>query len=421
MVNRRNPLMPAGLVLLLLPAAVLPAFAAKQITVEQLEHQLSDAHGKRDQDLAKQLGDVQLTERLSSPRLAKIDASLPGEKSRLALLAIADASAFLQLPAAEIPATPAPDIPAQKLILNKAAENLVSTIHKLPDFFARQATTRLHDLKVTYLSQGSAPIVIEHQAFQPLDSFSDTVYYRDGKEVEEANQKQQKSNPQTKQGLVNWGVFGQLQRIVVTDIFKGKLEWSHWEQRESGPVAVFRYSIPKEKSTYVVNYCCFNPLNQPPHHFQSVPPFHGEIAIDPETGAVYRLMIVTELSPSDPIFQAEIMVEYEPVDIGGRMYVCPSKSVTITTALTPVFRQQCWGGSANSANGCSQFPVSSARDTSINDTLYDSYHVFGSEVRMLPAEGTGPTEGSGRAEDTDKDQKPPADNSAPSPSTAPRP
>ena len=373
------------------PAAPVAARVARQVTVEQLEHTIADAHAKKDQDLAKKLGEIQLSERLSSPRLAKIEASLPGEKSRLALLAIADASAFLQLPSAEVPATAPPDLPTQRLILNKAAENLVSAIHKLPDFFARQTTTRFHDLKVSYLSPASAPVVVEHQAFQPLDSFSSTVYYRDGKEVEEPNQKQQKDKPMSRDGLVNWGVFGQLQRVVVTDIYLGKMEWGHWEQGEAGPLAVFRYSIPKEKSTYVVNYCCIGGMpNQPSHNFQSVPPFHGEIAIDPDSGAVYRLVIMTDLSPTDPIVQAEVMVEYESVQIGGQTYVCPSKSVTVSTAVAPLFRQQCWGG-VNSANGCSPFAVSRAKDTAINDTEYDSssYHVFRSEARILPAEEAG--------------------------------
>lgn len=55
--------------------------------MEQLEHTLADAHGKRDQDLAKQLGGMQPSERLSSSGLAKIRAGLSGEEPRLALLA----------------------------------------------------------------------------------------------------------------------------------------------------------------------------------------------------------------------------------------------------------------------------------------------------------------------------------------------
>ncbi|MGD0628697.1 MAG: VWA domain-containing protein [Terracidiphilus sp.] len=382
-----------------------PTRSTEKVTVEQLEQTLAAAHGKKDQDLAKRLGGMELSERLSSPRLQKIQADLPGEKSRMALLVLADASAFLQLPAAEIPATPPPDLPTQKLILSRAAENLVSAIHKLPDFFARQTTTRFHDLKVSYVYPGSAPVFVEHQAFQPLDSFSDTVSYRDGKEVEEPSGNQTRIKPKPKDGLVNSGVFGQLQRLVVTDIYMGKMKWSHWEERATGPIAVFQYSIAKEKSTYVVNFCCVGAPNQPSHNFQSVPPFHGEIAIDPATGAVYRLVIITELSPTDPIFQAEVMVEYERVEIGGQTYVCPRKSVTITTAVSSTVRLSCIDGN------CFVSDSSMPKDTSINDTEYDSasYHVFRSEMRVLPA---------GDAERRDKT---PANNAAPAPSGAPGP
>jgi len=361
--------------------AIPPARAVEKVAVEQLEQTLAALHGKKDQDAAKRLGGMELSERLSSARLEKMQAELPGEKSRMALLVLADASAFLQLPAAEIPATAPPDLATQKLILSKAAENLVSAIHKLPDFFARETTTRFHDLKVSYVYPGSAPVFVEHQAFQPLDSFSDTVSYRDGKEVEEPSETQAKAKPKPKQGLVNSGVFGQLQRLVITDIYMGKMKWSHWEERATGPIAVFQYSIPKEKSTYVVNYCCVGLPNQPRHDFQSVPAFHGEIAIDPSTGAVYRLVIITEMSPSDPIFQAELMVEYESVEIGGESYVCPHKSVTITTAVYPAVRQTC-----EAADTCFVSDSAMPKDTAINDTEYDSasYHVFRSEARIVP-------------------------------------
>ena len=369
------------------PAAAASHFHAVEVTVEQLEHMLADAHAKRDQDLAKKLAGLQLSERLSSPRLAKLQAELPGERSRLALLALADASAFLQLPAAEMPATPPPDLATQNLILSRAADNLAASIPKLPDFFAQQTTTRFHDLKVSRPSAVKAPVVLEHQSFQPLDSYSDIIYYRSGAEAEEANGNQTTIKSTSRNGLVNWGVFGQLQSLVVKDIYKGKMEWSHWEQRATGPIAVFRYSIPKDESNYVVNYCCFTLLNQPPHNFQSVPPFHGEIAIDPATGAIDRLVVITELSPADPILQAQIMVEYEQIAIGGKKYVCPRKSVTITTAIAQQFHENCWGA-VSAASNCLQPMPDRAKDTAINDTVFDSYHVFRSEVRMLPAGST---------------------------------
>ena len=185
--------------------------------------------------------------------------------------------------------------------------------------------------------------------------------------------------------MVNWGVFGPLLRIAMTDISKGKLEWGHWEQRETGPVAVFQYAIPKEQSTYTVKYCCFGTPNTSLRPFETAPPFHGEIAIDPASGVVYRLVLITELAPSDPVFRAETMVEYDSVEIGGRAYICPRKSVTVTTAVTEIVHQ---GRCADASDDCGPVEVARPKDTSINDTEYHSYHVFGSEVRILPAVST---------------------------------
>jgi hypothetical protein len=365
------------LFLLFLLATMLPVRAAEKITVEQLDHTLADAHGKRDQDLSKQLGGMQLSERLNSRRLAIMQADLPGKRSRLALLALADASAFLQLPAAEVPAIAPPDADTQRLILSRAAEELVTSIKKLPDFFGRKTTTRFHDLKVSY--EKDEPIIREHQPFRLFDTFTSAVYYRDGKEVEETDEKHPKIKLRPANGMSNWGVFGPLLRIALTDISKGKIEWSHWEQRAAGPSAVFQYAIPKEESSYTVRYLTGLGF------FEAKPAFHGEIAIDPGTGAVYRLVLITELMPTDPIIQAQTLVEYEPVEIGGKVYICPRKSVSITTSISETVRRNCW--QVDDVNReCGPNVSYKPMDTAINDTVYDSYHMFRSEIKILPAE-----------------------------------
>ncbi|MGA2850813.1 MAG: VWA domain-containing protein [Terracidiphilus sp.] len=364
--------------------AILPARKDEKVTVEQLERAVAAVHGKKDQDVAKRLSGMELSERLNSEKLAKMEAELPGEKSRMALLVMADASVFLQLPTMEIPAVGPPDLDTQRLILSKAAQNVIASIHKFPDFFAQQTTNRFHDLKLSFFQSNDDPVILERQPFQPLDSFTNTVYYRNGQEVVDTTEGPRQDKPIPKDGLVNWGVFGPLQRIVMTDIYKGKIGWGHWEQRASGPVAVFRYAVPKEKSDYVVKYCCLGFPNGQQRETQSVPAFHGEIAIDAETGAVYRVVIFTDLLPGDSIFRADIMVEYEPVEIGGKMYICPRKSVSITTAVAPQFRTVCAGGVGVMESDCTAAFRATPKDTAINDTAYDSYHVFGSEVRIVP-------------------------------------
>ncbi len=86
--------------LLLFLGLTLPVYA-KQVTLAQLEELLALAQGKPDADVARQLWDLELTERLSSAQLTRLQVQFPGTKTRQSLLAIADASAFLKLPAAE--------------------------------------------------------------------------------------------------------------------------------------------------------------------------------------------------------------------------------------------------------------------------------------------------------------------------------
>src|ERR1035441_4617403 len=95
----------------------LPAWAAKRVTVDQLEQILTASRYNPDAEVARHLSDLELTERLSSTRIARWKAILPGDKAQAALVALADASEFLDPPAAEIPATAPPDLAAQRRIL----------------------------------------------------------------------------------------------------------------------------------------------------------------------------------------------------------------------------------------------------------------------------------------------------------------
>src|ERR1700686_4353039 len=106
-----------SLLLLVLTATAIPSLAVKRVSVAQLEQMLASAHGKPDTDLAYQIGDLRLTERLSAVRIARLNAALPGEKSRQTLIAIADPSEFQAPPSEELPATTAPALAAQRKIM----------------------------------------------------------------------------------------------------------------------------------------------------------------------------------------------------------------------------------------------------------------------------------------------------------------
>src|SRR5260370_29991219 len=131
--------------LLSLTGFMLPAFGAKRVTVDRLEQTLAAAHSLQDAEVARQLSDLELTERLSTAKLKRLETALPGDKSRQALMILADASVFFDPPAAEISSQPAPDPVTQHKILALAVNYVTQTLHQLPNFFATRVTNSFED------------------------------------------------------------------------------------------------------------------------------------------------------------------------------------------------------------------------------------------------------------------------------------
>jgi VWFA-related protein len=361
--------------LLVLSGMVVPCHAVKRVTAAQLEQLVTSLHGKPDSDLAYQIGDLELTERLSAERIARLSAALPGEKSRQALTAIFDASQFQPPPTGEIPATAAPDVAAQRRIMGLAATYITKTIPQLPNFLATRATIRFEDTPLLQKPGGFIP----YEPFHQVGTSTATALYRDGREFEDAAGTRIKTT--AAQGLNTWGEFGPILGIVLLDAAQSKLAWSHWEQGPSGPQAVFSYEVPKEKSHYEVNYCCVAnqsatvAANMLP--FRQVVGYRGEMAVDPVSGSILRIAVMATLKPDSPVSRADILVEYGPVEIGGKTYICPVKSVSVTTAQMVQQTERYAQPLAHQMQ-----PLK----TMLNDVQFGQYHMFRAESRVLAAD-----------------------------------
>src|SRR5207344_3100953 len=103
---------------------------------------------------------------------------------------------------------------------------------------------------------------------------------------------------------------------------------SRWERAPDGLHANFRYTVPAQRSLYQVWGCCL-PDGDGLGGFQRLAGYHGQITIDPATGAVFRLQAEADLTGFPPVTRSDVMVEYGPVDIGGTTYIRPLKSVSI--------------------------------------------------------------------------------------------
>jgi len=365
--------------LFLLAGFALPAFAAKdapvaKVTVAQLEQALATAHDRPDAEVVQQLSGMELTERLSTAKLTHLKANLPGSKAQEALVILADSAAFLNPPAGEIPADAAPDPAAATQMLTGIVNYVNSTVRQLPNLMAVRDTIGFED-KPQEDVQGLTGI--ETVASMPLHSVSRssvTVTYRDRQEV--VDEKALKHGPKIG-GLEVKGEFGPILSRVVADALQGKITWGRWEQGAGGKVAVFHYTVPNEKSHYLVQFCCFidgfNSDGIPNMRvFSENAAYHGEIAFDPASGAVLRIAMEAEMPAGELVTKAAMLVEYGPMEIAGKNYVCPTKSVSILMAHT-----------GQQSGMISKEHYKGSAKTYLNDVAFGQYRRFGSETRIL--------------------------------------
>ena len=346
----------------ILVAAAIPAIGARRVTVAELQQILitESATHKTDSAIADNIGTLELTEQLTSPTLKRIIAELkPGTNSALALDLLADSSALLGPPAVEIPKTPKPDVDAQRAMIRAAINYIANELHKLPDFLATRATRSYDD----------RPLVISHTGYQgavrlhPAGTFARQITYRNGREVIDptitaaAGKQKPAAGPA---GLATWGEFGPILGVVLTDATKGKVTWNRWEQSPTGQIAVFHYEVPAAASHYLIDY------GSEWKSYRGTPGYHGDLYLDPAAGTVLRLTLEADLS-GQLLTNAGIAVEYGNVEIDGKSYVCPIRSVAVSIEYNPAVKVI--GGVAMLKR--------------INEVSFTNYHKFGSTARIF--------------------------------------
>ena len=393
----------------LIAMMALPALGAKRVTVLQLREKLTagNAANRSDVDMARQIGDLELTERLTQETLDHFAAMhRVGPKTALALQLLSDLSAFLEPPRGELPATEPPDAASQQRMVQAARAYAVQTWSRMPNFFVTRVTNRFDDAPHV-LAKGDWPMYL---GLQPTGRTRRQVAFRDGKEVQDTGTAAGAQNAQQEVGLRSWGEFGPALTVVLGDTARSTLTFSHWEKTPSGLAAVFTYSVPREASHYQVSFGThsqtvigrtqfgYSGRERTVQQAASIPretdyqthienpAYHGTIAVDPSTGAVMRLTIQAELHSSESMSLAETMVQYGPVTIGERPFICPVRSLAISEmdrrsaalALVGLGDPAEWEGAAP--------PSGKSTILLVNETQFAEYHRLGSTARILTGE-----------------------------------
>jgi hypothetical protein len=319
-------------------------------SVEAVRRILADDSGKSDAEVAKQLS---------------------GKKSLWALMALADASAFLAPPAADVLSQAPPDLSEQRRMMVLTVDYLGKTLPKLPNFYATRTTIRFDgDVNLPRIGLHRRAASQEDSSWRRVGSSEAIVVYRDGKEVVDPQYWGKHPSRPEGGGLITKGTFGSIPLTVIVDAAHGETAWDHWERGAAGTLAVFRYRVAENQSHYSVTFRGRSSENAV---MEQVTGYHGEVAIDPVTGTILRLTVEADLPFGSPIVRGDIMVEYGPVEIGGRTYMCPVRSVSISLTLAGLM-----GG--RDAFG---HPVGNPEATLLNDVTFKNYHQFRSTSRIL--------------------------------------
>jgi len=343
----------------------MPLPAASPVTVRQLEEMLTTARTSRlrDQDIAQQIGGVEPAERITDATLAGLSHD-QGEGTKLALRVLADESAFLDPPAAELPAGGPPAFEEQKAIVERAYNYAQGYMSNLPNFRCTRLIRRF---------EGNPTLVHGKEAVSPgrlhgRDSIVSDLAFEHGAESQQVRSVNgapwKKKAPL--EGLTTFGEFG---AILAAPFGHAKAKWSHWETMDGKRVAVFSYSVDLGHSSASLTWCCTEGWN---HQLRETVATQGALSIEPATGAVVRItQQAVGISDGFPMRRSDTAVEYRRVDIGGESWMCPSRSITISDNVKP---------DQLKAGGTGRIPL---HVYELNAVEYADYHKFTAEARLL--------------------------------------
>jgi hypothetical protein len=350
--------------------AIAPVRAATRVTIAQLEQFLTSRQAMKESDeqIAERLNQAELSEELVGPALARILAetsSWPRTAEQIEVLAAE--SIFEAAPSADQHQDPAPDSATLQRMIDQARAYANGALHLLPDLLAVRVTRSFANTIIDFKPKHGKPKAQMHF----VREYRREMAYRNGHEINSTIGRSSDPGVEQTSGLSTWGEFGGILKIVFNDAFGGHVAWERWQRNGAGErMAVFHYAIPESSSHYKVDFCCYllskeNPVEMP---FKAQPGYHGELFVDPRRGTIDRITLEADMKETDAVRRSAIAVQYGRVEIGGKWFVCPVRSVAITDSHNVMMEEIDGVG----------------LEKHINLVEFVGYRKFGSTSRILP-------------------------------------
>ncbi|MGB6690495.1 MAG: hypothetical protein WBE76_21885 [Terracidiphilus sp.] len=366
-------------ILLLVAAAPTLLWAnSRKMTVAELQDVLTGLHNSRksDEQIANELKQIELTEELTPAAMNSMADLVNGPFSTEQMYVLEARSAMLAPPDTDLPKAAPPDAAAQQALLAKAQDYAAKTYPQLPRLSAAHLVARFQDGVETIQSYGGINVKIGNgndPLFEQISHYTRLVNtHADTAEIDDGMEKPggKDATPWGRNGLVNSMLpFLPVDLLTSEAVSTGKPKFLRWETIAGHRTAVFAFAVGKKKSHYAIDYCCFpetssvgnvlyggrgpnaagsalfggaglsaSPFSSPAsptisnvsdwNPFKAKSGYHGELFLDPDSGAVLRTIVEAEFKPSDFVHYEDIRIDYAPMRMGGNYLYVPVRSFT---------------------------------------------------------------------------------------------
>ena len=312
---------------------VLALQAQMQMNVQQLADFIRSELALKqntDKQIAAYIKKIQLTEKLTDKTITDLEAQGAGPRTVEALQQLRDKTAALKPPTQDSthsPATepepaagqtgvtlspqhviPPPDSIRQQQILDEIKQYAMTYTENLPNFICLQVTRRFADLA------GG-----DH--YRLMDTVNAQLNYAEGVEkykVISVNNRVVNVGMEELGGAVSVGEFGSLMKGIFDPKSEAEFGWDHWGTLRGKRMAVFNFFIDSGHSSYSIDYN---------REQRIITAYKGLVYADEFTGAISRITFVAVDIPSSfPVKEANEILDYDDVDIGGQKFICPLKA-----------------------------------------------------------------------------------------------
>jgi len=271
-----------------------------------------------DKDVAKFLGSIKLSEKLTPQVVEELQSDGAGPKTVAALVQMVNETESLKPAPAKIAMTvptptgpPAPSEAERTKALEEVTSFARDYVKTLPDFICKQVTWRSVDIHYQPGSDGS---------WSPYDRLIEKLSFFDHKENYELTQRN--DNPtigktwESIGGSISRGEWASVLAEIFDPATHTHFRWERWGNIRGNLTHVFSYRVEQKYSRETVAF----------EKQQITAGFHGRIYVERGDNIPLRITVIPDIPADFPVQDVNQTIDYDTQKIGDDSFLLPLKS-----------------------------------------------------------------------------------------------